>query len=138
MEQSRQRPLLSMAGWCEARTSSHWTSGLRVLLEWGAGLVGAYAVLHKVREWKGTIRIWVDNDNVVRGLEKRLGVERADAVWAVADGWFGSALEERKVTTGGCNWERDQMVISGKQLTYYWRGCRAMWTGGGQLGQGAC
>ena len=27
----------------------------------------------------------VDNDNVVRGLEKRLGIERADAVWAVAE-----------------------------------------------------
>ena len=47
-----------------------------------AELMGAYAVLHKVREWEGTVRIWVDNDNVVRGLEKRLGIERADAVWA--------------------------------------------------------
>ena len=46
-----------------------------------------------MREWKGTTRIWVGNDNVVRGLEERLGVERADAVWAVADGWSGSALE---------------------------------------------
>ena len=42
-------------------------------------------MLHKVRQWRGTIRIWVDNDNVVRGLEKRLGIERADAVWAVAE-----------------------------------------------------
>ena len=49
-----------------------------------AELMGAYAVLHKVRQWKGTVKLWVDNDNVVRGLEKRLGVERADAVWAVA------------------------------------------------------
>ena len=47
-----------------------------------AGLLGAYAVLHKVGQWQGTIRIWVDNDNVVRGLEKRLGIERADAVWS--------------------------------------------------------
>ena len=48
-------------------------------------LVGDYVVLYKVRQWRGTIRIWVDNDNVVRGLEKRLGIERADAVWAVAE-----------------------------------------------------
>ena len=43
-------------------------------------LMGAYAVLHTVKEWGGTVRMWMDNDNVVRGLEKRLGVERADAV----------------------------------------------------------
>ena len=42
-----------------------------------AELMGAYAVLHKVREWEGTVRIWVDNDNVVRGLEKGLGIEIA-------------------------------------------------------------
>ena len=58
--------------------------------------VYAYAVLHKVRKWEGTVRIWVDNNNVVRGLEKRLGIERADAVWArsTSKNWFGSALEE--------------------------------------------
>ena len=39
-----------------------------------AELLGAYAVMHIVRQWKGTMRIWVDNDNVVRGLEKRLGL----------------------------------------------------------------
>jgi ribonuclease HI len=63
-----------------------------------AELMGAYAVLHKVREWEGTVRIWVDNDNVVRGLEKRLGVERADAVWARSEVWAGSTQEE------GDNW----------------------------------
>ena len=36
-----------------------------------AELMGAYAVLHKVRNWEGTVRIWVDNDNVVIGLERR-------------------------------------------------------------------
>ena len=36
----------------------------------------------KVGQWKGTVRIWVDNDNVVKGPGKRLGVERPDAVWA--------------------------------------------------------
>ena len=58
-----------------------------------AELVGAYAVLHKVRQWRGTIRIhvWVDSDNVVRGLEKRLGIERADAVWAVAENLVGGS-----------------------------------------------
>ena len=59
-----------------------------------AELMGAYAVLHKVREWEGTVRIWVDNDNVVRGPEKRLGIERAGAVWARSDDWSVSALEE--------------------------------------------
>ena len=59
-----------------------------------AELMGAYAVLHKVKEWEGTVRIWVDNDNVVRGLEKRLGVERADAVWARSEDWAGSTQEE--------------------------------------------
>ena len=44
-----------------------------------AKLMGACAVLHKVKEWHGTVRIWVDNDNVVRGLAKRLGIERAEA-----------------------------------------------------------
>ena len=29
--------------------------------------------------------VWVDNDNVVRGLEKRRRIERADAAWAVAE-----------------------------------------------------
>ena len=52
-----------------------------------AELLGAYAVLHKVRQWGGTVRIWVDNGNVVRGLEKMLRIERADAVWAVAEDW---------------------------------------------------
>ena len=61
-----------------------------------AELMGAYAVLHKVREWKGTVRIWVDNDNVIRGLEKRLGIERADAVWARSEDWAGSALGEEE------------------------------------------
>ena len=40
-----------------------------------------------MRQWGGTIRIWVGNDNAVRGLEKRLGNERAGAVWAVAEDW---------------------------------------------------
>jgi hypothetical protein len=59
-----------------------------------AELMGAYAVLHKMKEWEGTVGIWVDNDNVVRGLERRLGVERADAVWARAEDWTGSTMEE--------------------------------------------
>ena len=61
-----------------------------------AELMGAYAVLHKVSEWKGTVRIWVNNNNVVKGLEKRLGIERADALWARSENWAGSALEERE------------------------------------------
>ena len=59
-----------------------------------AELMGAYAVLHGVKEWEGTVRIWVDNDNVVRGLEKRLGIERVDAAWARSEDWVDSAPEE--------------------------------------------
>ena len=42
-----------------------------------------------------TMRTWVDNDNVVRGLEKRLGIERADAVcmWSVAENWAADSQE---------------------------------------------
>ena len=58
-----------------------------------AELLGAYAVLHKVRQWQGTTRICVDNDNVMRGLEKRLGIERADAVWSVAEDWAADSHE---------------------------------------------
>ncbi len=48
-------------------------------------------MLHNVRQWEGIVRIWVpvDNDNVVGGLEERLRIERADAVWAVAGDWAG-------------------------------------------------
>ena len=39
----------------------------------------------------------MDNDNVhdivVRGLGKRLGIERADAVWVVAENWAGGSQE---------------------------------------------
>ena len=31
--------------------------------------------------------------NVVRGLEKRLGTERADAVWSVAENWAADSQE---------------------------------------------
>ena len=63
-----------------------------------AELMGAYAVLHKARQRKGVVRLWGDNDNVVRGMEKRLGIERADAVWAVAENWASGAGE------GGDGW----------------------------------
>ena len=50
-----------------------------------AELLGSYAVMHRVRLWKCTVRVWVDNENVVKGLEKRLGIERADAMWSAAE-----------------------------------------------------
>ena len=84
----------------------------------GAELMGAYAVLHKVRQWKGTVRLWVDNDNVVRGLEKRLGVERADAVWAVAETWGAGSQElepswrvQLGVGTDGDLWEAMDLLL---------------------------
>ena len=83
-----------------------------------AELMGAYAVLHKVREWKGTVRIWVDNDNVVRGLEKRRGIVRADAVWAVAETWGADPQElepswkvQLRVGTDGDLWEAMDLLL---------------------------
>ena len=39
------------------------------------------------------MRLWVDNDNVMRGLEKRMTIDRADAVWAVAENWAADSQE---------------------------------------------
>ena len=64
-----------------------------------AELLGAYAVMHEVRQWQGTMRIWVNNNDVVRGVEKRLGIERADAVWAVAE---NRAAETKREGPTGC------------------------------------
>ena len=76
-------------------------------------LMGACAVLHKVRKWKGTVKVWVDNDNVVRGLEKRLGIVRADAVWAVAETW---GLTHRSWNRAGrFSWGWVMMVICGRK-----------------------
>ena len=87
MEQARQQPLQSMAGWMVALTRTHWRSGPKAqqgctrvgdlpeeMDSTRAELLGAYAVLHKVRQCEGTLRIWVDNDNVVRGLETHLSL----------------------------------------------------------------
>ena len=73
-------------------------------------MLGAYAVLHNVRQLGYIVRIWVDNDNVVRGLEKRLGNERADAVWSVAENWSADSQEVDQLesaTGGGCWWHGD-------------------------------
>ena len=83
-----------------------------------AELMGAYAVLHKVQGWGGTVRIWIDNDNVVRGLEKRLGIERADAVWAVSESWAPTAdagSDDWRVQMGesadGDLWEAMELLL---------------------------
>ena len=97
-----------------------------------AELLGAYAVLHKVRQWEGTVRIWVDNDNVVRGLEKRLGIERADAVWAVAENWAADSEElepswrvQLGVGSDGDLWEAMDLLLermAGKVEVHWVRG----------------
>ena len=61
MEQAHQQPQQSMAGWLEALMQTHWRCGQREQQEWGglseemdstrAELLGAYAVLHKVRQY---------------------------------------------------------------------------------------
>ena len=58
-----------------------------------AELLGAYAVLHTVQQWQGIVMIWVGNGNVIRDLEKRHGIERADAVWAVVEDWTADSQE---------------------------------------------
>ena len=58
-------------------------------------------MLHKVQQWQGTVRIWVNDDHVVRGPEKRLWTERADAVWAVAEDWTANS-QELEPSLGGC------------------------------------
>ena len=90
-----------------------------------AELVGAYAVLHKVRQWRGTMRIWVGNDNVVRGLGERLGIERADAVWAVAENWVGGSQEVEPI--GGCSWVWVLMVTYGGQWICCWKEWKERW-----------
>ena len=83
-----------------------------------AELLGAYAVMHKVRQLRGTVEIWVDNDNVVRGLEERLGVERAHAVWAVAENLAAASQEvepsrrvQLGVGVGGDLWEAMDLLL---------------------------
>ena len=90
--------------------------------------MGAHAVLHTVREWEGTVRIWVDNVNVVRGRETRLGIKRAVAAWTRSEDWYGSALEG----AAGCG-------IQWRPLGSSWppAGENAL-QGGGQLDQGPC
>ena len=64
------------------------------------------------------MRIWIDNDNVVRGLEKRLGIERADAVWAVSESWAPTAdagSDDWRVQMGesadGDLWEAMELLL---------------------------
>ena len=75
------------------------------------------------------MRIWIDNVNVVRGLEERLGVERADAVWAVAENWRVDSQElepnwrvQLGVGADGDLWEAMDLLlerIEGK-VEVYW------------------
>ena len=74
--------------------------------------------------------IWIDNANVVRGLEKRLGIERADAVWAVAENWSADSHEVEsswRVLEDPCNWVWVLMVACGEQWTCCWNECKAGW-----------
>ena len=103
MELARQQPLHNMVGWwggTDEDSLEIWAKGgARVgglpeeMVSTRAELLGAYAVMHTVRQWQGTVRIWVDNDNVVMGLETRLGIERVDAVWSVAEDWAVGSQE---------------------------------------------
>ena len=69
-----------------------------------AELMGAYAILHKTQEWRGVVRLWVDNDNVVKGLERLMGRRGAEAVWEAAEASQGE---------GGRDWreERENHII---------------------------
>ena len=68
MEQAHQQPLQNMAGWLGAQmedslevwaegADDEWVVSLKEMDSTRAELLGAYAVLHKVRQWRGTVRI---------------------------------------------------------------------------------
>ena len=70
-----------------------------------AELLGAYAVMHKGRQWQGTVRVWVDNDNVVRGLEKRLERETRCSVIrgrGLGSRFPGAGVKLEGSAGGGC------------------------------------
>ena len=60
----------------------------------------------------------MDNDNVMRGLKKRLGIERAYAVWSVAENWSADSQElepswkvELGVGADGDLWEAMDLLL---------------------------
>ena len=58
---------------------------------------------------------------MVRGLEERLWIERANAVWAVAKSWSAGWLAHRRWSpAGGCNWVWVLVVAYGEQWTCCW------------------
>ena len=100
-----------------------------------AELLDAYAVMHTVRQWQGTTRIWIDNDNVVRGLGKKLGIERTDVVWAMAEKWVADSQElepswrvQLGVGIDGGMWEAMDLLLH----VHGANGAK----GGGALGEG--
>ena len=70
--------------------------------------------------------------NVVRGLEKRLGIERADAVWEVAENWAADSQElepswrvQLGVGADGDLWEAMNLLLGrmeGKVKVHWVRG----------------
>lgn len=73
-------------GGCDTRNFEKWATGGGVVegLEQDmdsnrAELRAALAVMYKVQQWKGRVRLWIDNQNVLAGL-KRLaeGLQLAD------------------------------------------------------------
>ena len=99
-----------------------------------AELLGAYAVLHKVRQWEGTVRIWVDNDNVVRDLEESRRGRGSKELMQCGQwqriGQLTHSLTSLRWSTnpvGGCNWAWVLMVTCGKQWTCCWDEWKAGW-----------
>ena len=69
-----------------------------------AELMGAYAVLHRVRRWRGLKVLHVDNMAVVEGLERRLKLVPGAELWARAERAESADTEGR--LGGGANRER--------------------------------
>lgn len=96
-----------------------------------AELYGAIAVLEETKEWEGTVKLWLDNENVGNGLRRLLGVVPMADVWSwdraqASDG--EGARRCRLATAGG-----------GHGPVGVGRGgaVEEAWEGGGRMGAGA-
>jgi hypothetical protein len=71
-----------------------------------AELYGAIAVIKRTEAWRGSKRLWIDNDNVVRGLQMMLkGADKDQDAWTAAQTIRGKK-DEACSYTGERKWLR--------------------------------